>query len=344
MRLCLAQEMQAAGHAVEFVVMSCGGELEQQVLESFPITNLQASRIRAVPVRFAKYLRKNRLDAVLAAMWPLTSAAIAGQAISGVRCKILVSDHNNLSIQYGGSKAGLLALRLSLMASYRWASARVAVSEGILLELSKMSRLPSSAYQHIPNPLMPLSQRGSGVTPDVLLRWRAQSGPRILSVGKLKAQKNHRLLIQAFAALDVGQSASLMIVGGGELEGELKTQAEMSGIADRVFFAGFQESLEIFYESADLFVLSSDYEGFGNVLLEALHAGLRVVSTDCPHGPSEILAGGKYGALVPVGDAEALTEAMATALSEGIDSDRQQSRAAEYLPSRIAQQYLSLLQ
>lgn len=81
-----------------------------------------------------------------------------------------------------------------------------------------------------------------------------------------------------------------------------------------------------YLQSADLFVLSSDHEEFGNVLVEALYAGLRVVSTDCPGGPRDILAGGAFGRLVPCGDAEAMAKAMAAALNDPVDAERQRER------------------
>jgi glycosyltransferase involved in cell wall biosynthesis len=96
------------------------------------------------------------------------------------------------------------------------------------------------------------------------------------------------------------------------------------------------------YAHADLFVLCSDYEGFGNVIVEALEYGVPVVSTDCPVGPGEILAGGRFGRLVPPGDAEALARAMICALEEGVDQDALRERALDFRLETIAQQYLSV--
>ena len=124
-----------------------------------------------------------------------------------------------------------------------------------------------------------------------------------------KHQKNHALLLRAFALLE-RPDARLMLLGNGELEPDLRRLAAELGIADRVIFAGFHPDPTPFYRTADLFVLSSDYEGFGNVIVEALACGTPVVSTDCPSGPAEILADGEFGALVPVGDAQALARAI----------------------------------
>jgi len=110
-----------------------------------------------------------------------------------------------------------------------------------------------------------------------------------------------------------------------------------------VIVAGFHPDPTPFYKTADLFVLSSDYEGFGNVLVEALACGTPVVSTDCPSGPGEILDGGRFGRLVPVGNARAMAEAIDDALDAPADRDALVHRAADFAPEIAARKYLDLL-
>ena len=137
--------------------------------------------------------------------------------------------------------------------------------------------------------------------------------------------------------------ARLMIVGQGQNEAKLRALVRELGLEGRVIFAGFHVDPAPFYASADLFVLSSDYEGFGNVIVEALSFGLPVVSTDCPSGPAEILGYGRWGGLVPVGDEEALAGAMAAALSAPVDRDALRARAADFAPEIAARKYLDLV-
>ena len=94
---------------------------------------------------------------------------------------------------------------------------------------------------------------------------------------------------------------------------------------------------------AAVFVLSSAWEGFGNVLVEAMACGTPVVSTDCPSGPSEILQGGKYGPLVPVGDPEALAKAIEAVLESPLPGSVLQKRAEDFSVDKITDQYLQLL-
>jgi len=123
----------------------------------------------------------------------------------------------------------------------------------------------------------------------------------------------------------------------------LRRLAAELGIANRVIFAGFHSDPSPFYATADLFVLSSNHEGFGNVIVEALSFGLPVVSTDCPSGPAEILENGRWGRLTPVGDAQALARAMDESLSTPVDRDALKRRAADFSPEIAARKYLDLL-
>src|SRR5690606_28337844 len=112
--------------------------------------------------------------------------------------------------------------------------------------------------------------------------WGTPSGARILHVGSLKRQKNHPLLLRSFAQITAHEARRLMLVGTGQEEAGLRALTAELGIADRVIFAGFHPDPTPFYRTADLFALSSDYEGFGNVIVEAMACGTPVVSTDCP--------------------------------------------------------------
>jgi glycosyltransferase involved in cell wall biosynthesis len=134
-----------------------------------------------------------------------------------------------------------------------------------------------------------------------------------------------------------------MFVGDGAGRDALLSLARELGVAERVVLAGFHPDPTPFYKTADLFVLSSDYEGFGNVIVEAMACGTPVVSTDCPSGPGEILDGGRYGRLVPVGDVGSMTNAIEAALDDKIPEEALRNRASDFKPERAASAYLSLM-
>jgi glycosyltransferase involved in cell wall biosynthesis len=143
--------------------------------------------------------------------------------------------------------------------------------------------------------------------------------PVILGVGRLTRQKDFATLVRAFAEVRRCRQSRLMILGEGEEQRRLEVLARELGVADDVAVPGFRENVMSYLAASELFVLSSAWEGLPTVLIEALAAGTRVVSTDCPSGPREILQDGRLGALVPVGDAPALARAIMSALDQPRD-------------------------
>jgi len=339
----LAREFAHLGQNVEFVLMQATGDFLPEAQRHFAVQDLATSRTRRVAGRFARYLRDRKPDAVIANMWPLTSAAVIGKTLSRQSCRLLLVEHNTLTQQYASwGRLHALFMSTSMSATYRFANRIAAVSEGSALDTARLARLPSDRVTvlHNPIPQRPMPSPEASAMADTL--WACPPGQRVLTVGSLKDQKNHHLLLRALAAWS-RPDVRLMLLGKGENEARLRALASDLGIADRVIFAGFHADPSPFYATADLFVLSSDYEGFGNVIVEALSFGVPVASTDCPSGPSEILQGGRFGRLVPVGDAQALARAMEVALAAPADREALIRRAADFAPEIAARKYLDLL-
>ncbi|GAA6201284.1 glycosyltransferase [Aquicoccus sp. SU-CL01552] len=336
----LAHEFVRAGHTVEFVLMQARGELLEEARDSFSVVDLATPRARAVPLALARYLRRRRPDALLAAMWPLTVIAPVARRLSGHRCKVLVSEHNTMSVQYADwGRLHRVAMRASMAVGYPLADCRVGVSLGVVKDISGLSGLRPEAFDVIHNPVPPRPEPPARSMEDAEALWAAPKGARIVTVGSMKAQKNHPLLLRAFARID-RPDARLMFVGDGDGRDALLSLARDLGVANRVILAGFHPDPTPFYKTADLFALSSDYEGFGNVIVEAMACGTPVVSTDCPSGPGEILEEGRYGRLVPVGDAGAMAHAIGASLEDRVPAEQLQNRAAEFSPKRAAAAYL----
>ena len=340
--LDLGHAFAAMGHEVDFALMQRSGDFLAEAEAAFSVADLAAPRARQVLFKLTAYLRESRPDVVVAAMWPLTVIAPLALRLSGHRCRVIISEHGMLSAQYEGwGWAHRLILRGSSWLGYRLADARVGVSAGVAKDMARLSGMAPSRIVAIYNPLRRLAPPGDVHMAAAEALWNSH-GPRILTVGSLKTVKNHALLLRAFARVPVAQ-ARLMIVGQGPEEGRLRALVADLGLGERVIFAGFQADPAAVYATADLFVLSSDREGFGNVLVEALSFGLPVVSTDCPAGPAEILGNGRWGHLVPVRDEQALAHAMTAALSAPVDRDALKARAAEFAPDIAARKYLDLV-
>ena len=132
----------------------------------------------------------------------------------------------------------------------------------------------------------------------------------------------------------------LDIVGDGPLRIELEKMSKRLHLQNHITFHGHQNNVNYFYEKADIFVLSSIYEGFGNVLVEALNYGLKIISTDCPNGPSEILSKSKYGLLIPSNDELALKDAIKKIRNLEFDKKLLQNRARDFHIKTISRLYL----
>jgi glycosyltransferase involved in cell wall biosynthesis len=210
--------------------------------------------------------------------------------------------------------------RLLLAWIYPWADEIVTVSHGVALDLSYYTGIPLSRINTIYNPV---------ITPDIPEKamgpvnhlWFGQidrssvSIPVVLSLGRLNNEKSFSTLIRAFAIVREKMPCRLMILGEGKERQRLEELANKLGILSELFMPGFVENPFAYLSKASVFVLSSVLEGLPSVLIQALACGCPVVSTDCPSGPFEILNGGEYGHLVPVGDVQAMADAIMKVLA-----------------------------
>jgi glycosyltransferase involved in cell wall biosynthesis len=159
----------------------------------------------------------------------------------------------------------------------------------------------------------------------------------------LSPEKDQRTLIRAVSLLPAAQPWRLAIVGDGPERPALQALARELGVADRIVFTGEISEPFGFMMRARLAVCASVYEGLGNAIIEALACGTPVVSTDCPYGPSEILQGGRYGTLTPVGEALAMTIAIADALHAAPDRAALRARGLNYTAERAAERFLEIV-
>ena len=190
---------------------------------------------------------------------------------------------------------------------YRIPACVVVPSRGLAHALIRRG-IPSRRVVIIPNPVAEAAgEHKHSVVP--------QSKQYILGVGRLVHQKQFELLINAFARIDTPR-VCLVILGGGPKRRCLEALASSLGVGSRVLFHGVVSTIETWYQNAISLVLTSRYEGWPNVLVEAMANGCPVISVDCRYGPSEILENGRYGLLVPQGDVGGLATAIGRLLSD----------------------------
>jgi glycosyltransferase involved in cell wall biosynthesis len=223
---------------------------------------------------------------------------------------------------------------------YKHADGFIAVAEGTKADFKRL--LPSLKQDMV-------TLKNPVITPQLLKqqneivkhRW-AQSFdlPLVIGIGGFRKQKDFSTLIRAFALVNQSRPCRLVILGQGRQEDRLKKLCSDLGIAEHVDFPGFSDNPYAWLKRADLFVLSSLWEGSPNVLTEALAIGTPVVSTDCQSGPREVLQDGKYGELVPLQDPEAMAEAMMRTLDKPIAPETLQQAVKDYTVEASTQAYL----
>jgi len=340
----LANDWVARGLAVEFILFRKQGELLPLLATEVTVTALGVDRIRGAIFPLATHLRKSRPQVICAAMWPLTSASILAWLLTGKTGRMYVSDHNQLSVScVREMEISLRYLKTFMRLTYPFANGVIAVSQGVKNDLCRLGSLRENQVEVIYNPT------ATGVSPHRAEHsererlWGSGFRYHILSVGTLKTQKDHATLIRALARLPENLAAKLVILGEGPLRADLLALVNELGLQQRVELPGFISDPYPWFRSADLFVLSSRWEGFGNVIVEALECGVPVVSSDCPSGPAEILENGRYGKLVPVQDPIALASAMAQSLGETHDREALMRRAKDFSVQKISDQYLAYM-
>ena len=337
--LLLANEFIQQGFNVDMVLSKAQGEFLSELNSQIRIVDLKADRIRYVFKPLLKYFKSEKPEVVLASMWPLTLLAVVAFKSAKLSGSVVVSDHTTFSqapLMQKRSMRWFFKYSLSLV--YPFANAIVAVSDGVADDLCGLGGLKRKSITVISNPVeinTNLSTEEEGYR-----NWKSHSGKKIIAVGALKKEKDYPSLLEAFSLLIKKEDAYLTILGKGDLLTELKALAVKLEIAERVNFAGFSRKPSAWLAASDLLVLSSNCEGFGNVLIEAMSVGTPVVSTDCKSGPKEILENGKYGILVPVGDVSALAKAMCKSINGKHDKNILKSRAADFSVDKIAKQYI----
>jgi len=311
----LVQGITERGLPVDLVLAAATGVFLDQLPPAVRVVDLRARRLLRSLGPLTGYLRREQPRVLVSSMSHANLVALWAARLARRSTPVVVTEHNTLSEstrQEGALTQGLWPHLLRTF--YPWATSVVAVSRGAADDLARTSGLPRDQVRVVYNPVItPAIMALARKKPDH--PWFAPGQPPvILGVGRLTRQKDFPTLIRAFAEVRRRRAARLMILGEGEDRPALEALAGELAVADDVALPGFRENAMTYMAGSALFVLSSAWEGLPTVLIEALAAGTRVVSTDCPSGPREILQEGRLGALVPVGDAAALAEAMIQAL------------------------------
>jgi len=296
--------------------------------------------------KLARLYRKSRIDTVFSFMEYAGAVSLTARLLVFPKPKVIISFHNSIQYSLSHERFGKFK-SLLIRFLYPRATAVVAVSEGVKRELDSIPGMDANRIHVIHNgcDLADIKKQALEPVNDDPFSERGRN-PVILTCGRLDQQKDQSLLIEAVNLVSGKFEAELVILGEGPERENLKARVRELGLEDRVKFLGYKKNPYKYMARSEVFVLSSETEGFAMVIIEAMACGVPVVSTQCPYGPGEIIAPGDNGFLVPMRDASGLASAISRLLEDAALRQRisaaAEIRARDYDIHSMAAKYEAL--
>jgi glycosyltransferase involved in cell wall biosynthesis len=336
------------GYRVTFLVIKKSGEYISHLHPDLEIIELSENKvskfktIRSIP-KIVSFIRNERPTAFFSALTINNIIAVIAIKISRAKCKLIVTEHSSFYWLNEISLVRAKIMKAGIKYLYRYADSVVAVSKGLADELISKFSVSKEKIVVIHNPLDINNIIDKSMQP-INYDWFSSANKNIISVGRLTEQKNFSLLLTAFKKVKSQvPNAFLIILGEGQLRESLWQKVTELEISDSVAMPGFLDNPFSVMSRSNIFVLSSKYEGFGNVLVEALACGSYVVSTDCPSGSSEIIKNESYGKLVPINSEEDMVKEIVFALNNRTNKNFSIERAKDFDVSKIFYSYKNLI-
>lgn len=344
----LMDELSDRGYEIDLLLVSATGEFLPELPDDVRTIELDRGRapgigIFASVLPLAQYLRRVEPDVLLSAKPNPNQVTVIARGLASVSTRIVVSFHGVTSdqIEYADGLTHALKTELSKYV-YPLADAIVAVSESVKADAADALGITEEDISVVYNPV---------VTPELLEKaerpvnhpWFDDDVPVVLAAGRLHPHKNYSLLIEAFARLRDRMDARLLILGDGQTRPRLEALVDELGLEDDVSLPGSTDNPYPYMRRASVLAVSSNSEALPSTLIEAMACGCPVVSTNCSSGPREILDDGEFGELVPVGDPDALTDAIRTTLRDPPSPDRLRERAMDFSGESVITDYERVL-
>jgi len=341
----LANGFVRQGITVYLLLARAGGVLLDEIHESVIIVDFGKRGVFDSIPSLVKFLRDVCPSVFLSAQSHANLMALIAAKMAGFSSSLVVRQQTTLSMagkMEPGIKNRFVPMLTRLL--YTQADAVVCISQGVADDVLENTRLTVEKVRRIYNPVIPFdAELDQRITAPLDHPWFHEDAPPvILAVGRLTRAKDYPTLVRAFALARQECEIRLIILGEGEDRIKLENLVNSLGIEADVQLPGAVDNPYPYMASCSVFVFSSIFEGLGNVLIEALACGARIIATDCKYGPAEILADGRYGSLVPVGNAPAMAKAIITSLNSEKKHFALRKRANDFSQENIVQQYLDL--
>jgi len=337
----LANEFANRGFGVDLFIHRNNGPLKSLVDNNVNQIIIDKNYLHDIFI-LAKYMRKSKPLFILSTLhipnWTLSFAKLISFTTTRISWRVVISLSD--SIKDSNSKISKLYSILYPLFEKN-VDKIVCVSSGVAKDLVDNFLMNQNKIEVMYNPAYN-SNIHELANQDFKHQWFNSDYKTVVALGRLATQKDFITLIKSFELVrETITNARLVIFGDGALKNDLEALIKKLSLENTVELFGFELNPYKYLAKADLFVLSSKFEGFGNVIVEALALNIPVVSTDCPSGPAEILENGEWGKLVPVGD----SEAMANAIIETLNTSQKietLERAKEFSVEKVADNYIEM--
>lgn len=335
------------GYDIHLLLVKKEGILLDELNKNIKIFDFNKNHAKNSLFNIINYLRIQNPDYFISSLDYMNLISSLAYKVSNSKSVFLIWEHNNLSIHSKKTISNSLFLnKILIKVFYSFSKKIIAVSNGVKDDLIANFNFSSSKVVTIYNPAF-----DSGIilnSKDSCDDFLKIDNDYIIAVGRLAKQKNYPNLIRAFKILKTYEDKKdikLVILGEGPERQNIIDLIKSLNLMDEVFLLGHKSNPFPLIKNASIFVLSSDNEGFGLVLVEALALKKQIVSTDCPSGPKEILKDGKFGKLVPVNDAEKLSEGLLDILNGEIFFEKRSlfKRAQSFSVENCFREFSNLL-
>ncbi|MDQ2074389.1 glycosyltransferase [Haloarcula sp. NS06] len=342
--ITIANGLADRGYNIDLLLSRASGELRSELSEQVSIVELPPSKTPVVGVAahlpfLVTYLNKHKPAALFPHLEHPSIVSLAINRFLDVDTTVIPTQHSAFGHEVEATPKDQIVRRI-VPRLYPASDQIVSVSEGVADSLADRTPVERSDISVLYNPV-DVEQIRERAGQTVEHEW-VESNDRdvVLFVGRHAGQKNLDGWVRAFETVaNRNSNARAIIAGKGPCREKVQATVERLGLSDVVSLPGFVDNPYRYMAKSDAFLLSSRYEGLPTVLIECLAVGCPIVSTDCPSGPREILSDGKYGTLVPVDNMNGLANAVCDTLADPPDADRLRSRADDFSPRPVFNEY-----
>ncbi|MHC5269464.1 glycosyltransferase [Enterococcus sp. LJL98] len=317
------------------------------VNKDIKIINLKKNKRRETVIGLKKVILEEVPDLLFSTLNNNNIILILSKILTFKKIPLIIRETNNRTEAGSVSRIN----KLTTYFLYNFFSTKIiALSKGVQNDLIENFKIKQKKIDVIYNPIN-LSHIDKLKKEKIEETYRFGTEKIIIGIGRLAEQKDFDTLIKAFAKVTEITSSKLLILGKGPEEPKLKLLCKNLGIEDKVLFLGFKNNPYKYIHDSDVFVLSSKWEGFGHVIVEAMASGTPVIATDCKSGPAEILEDNKYGVLIPVSNHNILAEKLILLLENQellnkyieLGAIRKEKYDVQKITSQYEQVFLSLI-